>query len=285
MAGATNADMVEFWNGDTGQKWVRFQDMMDASLLPLGHRAMAAAAVRAGERVIDVGCGCGDTTLDLARRVGSDGAVLGVDISAPMLARAKARATAESNVTFAAGDAQVHAFGPATYDLVYSRFGVMFFDDPVAAFRNLRSALKPRGRVAFASWRPAKENEWVKIPTGIVGAHVPLPPPSGPEEPGEFGFADAERMRRILTGASYTGVTIEKFDTPITIAGGAGVEAAADFLLEMGPTGRAIASAGADHSVKARIGAALRDGLRPYETKAGVVMGAATWIVTAQAPA
>jgi SAM-dependent methyltransferase len=283
MNAATNADMIEFWNGDAGQKWVQFQELMDRSLRPLGRAAMDAAAPKAGERVIDVGCGCGDTSFDLARRVGPKGRVLGVDISQPMLARAKSRMGECANVTFERGDAQVFEFPQSAFDIVFSRFGVMFFADPVAAFRNLRAALKPGGRVAVLGWRAARENAWVKVPVSLVGPHVPLPPPAGPDEPGEFAFADDARVRRILTGAGFADVNIARHDAPITLAGG-GLEDTVALLLEFGPTGRAVADAGADEALKARIAADLRDGLRPHLTPAGVVLGASTWVVTARAP-
>ena len=281
---ATNADMVEFWNGDAGQKWVRFQEMMDVSLLPMGRRIMEAAKPKAGEQVIDVGCGCGGTTFELARHVAPGGTVVGVDISAPMLARAKARGGPETAITFEHGDAQVHDFSKAAYDLVFSRFGVMFFSDPVAAFRNLRSALKPGGRIAFVCWPPARENAWVKIPTGIVKAHVELPAPPAPDQPGEFAFADRARVEHILSAAGFSDIEIERNDMPITIAPDGGLDEAVEFFLEMGPTGRAIAEAQGSIDLRSRIAEDLRVGLRPFVTEAGVVMDASVWLVTAYAP-
>jgi hypothetical protein len=159
----------------------------------------------------------------------------------------------------------------------------MFFDDPVAAFSNLRAALRPGGRVAMLSWRTARENDWVKVPVSIVGAHVPMPPRPGPDDPGEFAFADETRVRRILTGAGFADVDIARHDAPISLAGG-GLEETVALLLEFGPTGRALADAGADEALKARVAVDLRDGLRPYLTPAGVVFGTSTWVVTARAP-
>ena len=283
MDTATNADMIEFWNGDAAQKWVRFQEMMDVSLLPMGRCAMEAAKPKAGERVIDVGSGCGGTTFELVRRVAPDGAVLGVDISEPMLARARASIGPEKAVAFEHGDAQVHEFAKAAYDLVFSRFGVMFFSDPEAAFRNLRSALKPGGRIAFVCWPPAKENPWVKIPTGIVKAHIELPPPPEPNDPGEFAFADSGRVQHILAAAGFADIQIDRHNMPITLAPGGGLDGAIEFFLEMGPTGRAIANADAGGDLKSRITADLREGLRPFLTDAGVVMDASIWQVSARA--
>jgi len=284
MNGAANADMSEFWNGANGLKWVEFQDMMDVSLMPLGHRAMTAGKVSDGDRVIDVGCGCGDTSLELARRVGAGGHVLGVDISTPMLARAESRAAAQKNVAFMNGDAQACAFEAAAFDVVFSRFGVMFFDSPVVAFENLKSALKPGGRIAFVCWRAARDNPWVRLPLEVIANHVPLPAPSPPGEPGEFGFADGQRVNRILADAGFTETSVEKLDMPITVAGGGGIDETIAFFFEMGPSGRAIAAADADEGTKSRIAADLRDALTPHATKNGVVMDTATWIVTARKP-
>ncbi|MHA1600087.1 MAG: class I SAM-dependent methyltransferase [Alphaproteobacteria bacterium] len=256
---------------------------MDVSLLPMGRLALEATRPMAGERVIDVGCGCGGTTIELAERVTLDGEVLGVDISAPMLARAKSRIGSEKAVTLEHGDAQVYGFTKAAYDLVFSRCGVMFFSDPVAAFCNLRSALKPGGRLAFVCWPPARENAWVKIPAGIVKTHLDLPPPPGPDEPGEFAFADRERVHHILSTAGFAGIKIDRHDLPITIAPGGGLDQAAEFFLEMGPTGRAIADAEASDELKPRIAADLRDGLLPFVTEEGIVMDASIWLVTAHA--
>jgi SAM-dependent methyltransferase len=257
--------------------------MMDISLLPMGRLVLAAAMPTAGERVIDVGCGCGGTTLELARQVGPDGLVLGVDISEPMLARARARLGSEKAVSLERGDAQEFAFDKAAFDLVFSRFGVMFFNDPEVAFRNLRSALKPGGRIAFVCWPPAKENAWVRIPSSIVKAHIELPGPPDPDTPGEFAFADRDRVQRILAAAGFADIAIERHDMPITVASGAGVDEAVEFFLEMGPTGRALANIGASDDLKGRITADLRDGLRPFLTDAGVVMDASIWLATARA--
>jgi SAM-dependent methyltransferase len=283
MNSPTNADMIEYWNGDTGQKWVRFQEMMDVSLLPIGQHLMEVTKPAAGERVIDVGCGCGDTSIELARRVAPGGSVMGVDVSAPMLARARDRGASQPGVTFEQGDAQVCEFAKEAHDLVYSRFGVMFFSDSVAAFRNLRSALKPNGRVAFVSWLPARDNAWVKIPVEILKAHVELPAPTPPGEPGEFAFADPEHVQHILSAAGFTDIEIDRKDMPIAVASGGGLEDAVEFYLGMGPTGRAMAAAGADDDLKSRIAGDLRDELGKFVTDAGVVLGAAVWMVTARA--
>ncbi len=284
MNDTINADMRNFWNGDGGEKWLRFQETMDTNFMPFGRRAMAAAAILPGERVLDVGCGCGDTSHELARCVGPDGRVLGIDISEPILARAMSRtkSVTEGNVDFECGDAQVLRLEAGAYDVVFSRFGVMFFDDPVAAFKNLRRGLKSGGRIAFVCWQPAKDNEWVSTSLGVVANHAPLPTPPGPEKPGGLSFGDPERVNRILTASGYTGVAIDGFETPFTV--GSNVDEAVAFLTQMGPASGAIAQSGAGETIKSRIAADLGVALGPYETELGVTMGSATWVVTARNP-
>jgi SAM-dependent methyltransferase len=283
---APNAGMMEFWNGEASGKWTRFQETMDESMAPLGVAAMEAVGVGAGERVIDVGCGCGGTVFELAGRVGHDGAVHGLDISEPMLAWAKKRAVEGSygNLVLTHGDAQVHAFEKAAYDVVFSRFGVMFFDDPVAAFENLKSALVPGGRLGFICWQAAKDNAWVRVPAGIAAAHVPLPPPLPAGQPGEFAFADGEYVRRILDAAGFVDVVVTGHAVPMLMAGGGTVDEAVAYLTQMGSVARAVADAGAGEEVVASIADELRRAIAPHATDDGVVMDCATWIVTARKP-
>ncbi len=283
----SNAEMIEFWNGEGGQKWVRFQSMIDAGLLPFGHRAIAASAVKAGERVLDIGCGCGDTSFELARRVGSDGYVLGVDVSELILERAKSRAatTAVTNIQFERADAQTHQFETASFDLVFSRFGVMFFENPIAAFSNLQSSLKPGGRLAFACWQPAKENSWVSLPVGVAADHVPTLTPPDPEEPGPFSFGAVERIYNILADAGFVDSTIENYETPFSIGKPGGLDEAVEFFMQMGPTAQMIAEADADEATKLQIAGHLRSALKPYDTTGqGLVLDAKAWVVTARKP-
>lgn len=281
MSNAVNSDMSEFWNGEGGKKWLRFQETMGANLLPFGQKAMAAANIQPSESVLDIGCGCGDTSIEIAGHVGVDGHVLGVDISEPILERARAQAmiSKDKSVAFKHGDAQVHRFEAAAFDLIYSRFGVMFFDNPVAAFKNLCGALRPDGRVAFICWQPAKDNEWISAPLETVARHVSLPDPPGPENPGPTSFGDPERVRRILTHSGFSNIEITNHDTSFTV--GSNLAEAVSFLMQMGPASAAIAQADADESVKSKIAADLCEMLAPHNTGVGVTMGAATLIVTA----
>ena len=281
MSDAVNSDMSKFWNGEGGKKWLHFMETMDVNLLPFGQKAMAAASVMPGESVLDIGCGCGDTSIEIASLVGVDGHVLGVDISEPILVRAKAKAmiSKDKSVAFECEDAQVYRFDTAAFDLIFSRFGVMFFDDPVAAFKNLYRALRPGGRVAFICWQPAKDNEWIKASLETVARHISLPDPSGPEDPRPMSFGDPERVRRILTRSGFSNIEISNCDTSFTV--GSNLDEAVSFLMQLGPAGAAIAQADAGERVKSNIAADLREMLVPYNTGVGVTMGAATLIVTA----
>jgi len=284
MGGIVNSDMSEFWNGEGGKKWLRFQETMDVNLLPFGQKAMAAANILSGESVLDIGCGCGDTSIEIAGIVGADGRVLGVDISEPILARARAQAmiSVKKNVEFECGDAQTVSFEAAAFDLMFSRFGVMFFDDPVAAFKNLYAALKPGGRVAFICWQPAKDNEWIKTSLETVARHVSLPEPAGPEDAGPMSFGDPKRVKRILTASGFADIQIKDCDTPFTV--GNTLDEAVAFLMQMGPASGAIAQSDANEATKSKIARNLHDTLTAYDTGIGVTMSAATLVVTAHKP-
>jgi len=236
--------------------------------------------VRPGERVLDVGCGVGQTTLELAERVGPSGSVLGIDISTPMLARARERARAAglANVRFENADAQTHAFTPESVDLVYSRFGVMFFADPTAAFANLLRALRPGGRLAFVCWQAMTENAWMRESLAAVLKHVAPPPPADPHAPGPFAFADAARVRGILERAGFRAVRHEAVPGQLSL--GASLDEAVSFAVEIGPASRLLKEA--PEAARAAAVAELRKALEAHVTPKGVDLGYATWIVTAE---
>ena len=278
-----NAEQIKYWNETAAPKWVEYQAVLDTQLEELGRLTMERARLVPGERVLDVGCGCGATTRALAARVGARGSAHGVDISAPMLARAAelTRAAGVGNVRFTNADAQTYAFEPGGADVLFSRFGVMFFTDPPAAFTNLRRALRPGGRVAFVCWQPLPENPWLLVPLGAAAQHIPLPPPPASGAPGPFAFGDRDRVRAILTQAGFGDAAFE--DVRVTLGvGGGGLEDAVRFLLEgVGPTTQALREA--DPALRPRVYAAVREALAPYETPAGIRMPSAAWIVTARA--
>ena len=273
----SNADQIAFWNGDAGEKWVKAQDRLDAMLAPVTAEVLKAAAAKPGERILDIGCGCGDTSIALAK---AGARVTGIDISHPMLARAKQRALQERLEHFEAveADASEHKFLPS-YDLLFSRFGVMFFADADAAFANLRKALKPGGRLAFVCWREPRANEWVSVPVGAIRPHVPPQPPPGPEDPGPFAFADLARVRRILANAGFDSIAARPFDAPMRL--GETLEDALTHIQEFGPVSRMLTPA--SDAERAKAAAALRQALEPYAAKKPMTLGGATWIITAKA--
>jgi SAM-dependent methyltransferase len=283
MPPESNAEQVEYWN-QQGHKWVRLQQLLDAMIGPLGERGLDAAGVASGERVLDVGCGCGGTTLAIARRSAPEGRVLGVDISRPMLSRARERVREEGleNVDFHEADAQVHGFEAEAFDLVFSRFGVMFFSEPEAAFANLRRALAPGGRLAFVCWQPVTQNQWMLVPLLAAAKHVPLPPPPAPEEPGPFSLGDPARVERILRGAGFVELEVAPMEGTLAIGGGGDLEESVRFALELGPTGRLLADA--EPEAREAVAGAVREALAPFATPEGVRLPYAAWVATASRP-
>ena len=278
-----NAQQIQYWNETAGPKWVTLQNLIDDQIRPLGRLAMQRAALRSGERVLDVGCGCGDTTVELARLVAPGGVATGVDISAPMLARARQLADAQHvRARFELGDAQTHAFAAASADVLFSRFGVMFFADATAAFANLHRALTPGGRLAFVCWQALPENPWMFVALGAALQHLPPPPLPAPDAPGPFSFADPARVRGILERAGFRDVAFEDVRETLTIGAGAGLDATVDFMLQMGPTAAALRES-TDPKLMPRVVASVREALAPYVTPQGVRMASASWIVTARA--
>ncbi len=277
-----NAEQITYWNEVSAPKWIRFQHVLDEQLGALGRMAAERAALRLGERVLDVGCGCGSTTLELAMRVGREGSVVGIDVSTPMLERALecARATDAANVVFWNADAQTQPLPPAAFDLVYSRFGVMFFVDPAQAFANLGRALRPGGRVLFVCWQALERNPWMAVPMAAAAREITFPPRPGPEAPGPFSLADPDRVRWILRDAGFSDVTLEGCETMLGIGGGGTLDDAVEFLVEMGPTGAALRDAGP--SARPRVVAAVKQALAPFHGPQGLRMNSAVWLVGAR---
>lgn len=279
-----NAEMVRYWNEGAGPAWVAMQERLDAQVGPLGAVALARAAVGSGQRVLEVGCGCGGTTLEIAQAVGARGRVVAVDVSAPMLSRARERVAAAGladRVEWRCEDAQIAPFAEGAFDCVFSRFGVMFFADPPAAFTNLRRALRPGGRLVFVCWQARERNPWMTAPARAAMAHVPFPPPPPPDAPGPFAFADPDRVRGILGAAGLTDVVIEPLELAMRLGGG-DVDEALELLLVIGPVGQALREAQAGPEVRARVVDALRGVLEGFRTPRGVEGPAAAWIVQAR---
>jgi SAM-dependent methyltransferase len=274
-----NRDQIEYWNSAESRHWVEHQWLYDSMLEPYARRLLSAAEIAPAERVLDVGCGTGTTTL--AAAAGAREA-LGVDIAKPMIIRARDRAREQgvTNARFEVADAQTAPFEAEFYNVVISRFGVMFFEDPVAAFANLRTALRPDGRIVFVCWQNLADNEWVLIPAMAAATYVPLPDLGEPGAPGPFAFGDAERLRAVLTQSGLRDIGIEPVADPILLGGGGPVDEAVDFLRGTGMARALFAEASPDDVARAID--AVREAMAPYQTPEGVRLGAAAWLVTAR---
>jgi SAM-dependent methyltransferase len=279
-----NTTQAKHWNTGPGvAHWVTNQARYDRMHAPFTAVILDAAALRPGGNVLDVGCGCGATTLAAARLV-APGQALGLDLSGPMLARARSDAEEASlaNAAFLQGDAQVQPLESASFDTVISRFGVMFFADPVAAFANIRSATRPGGRLVFACWQPLAANQWLLVPGAALAEHVRPPDPAPADGPGMFAFADPDRLRPILAAAGWRDIQITSEHASILVGGGGTVDEAVEFL-RTATQGRTML-AGADPATAERALAAVRAALTPHADADGVHLDAAVWLVQAVAP-
>ena len=275
-----NVDQAEAWDGHEGGFWASHWDRFDASLRDHNTRLLEAARITTDEHVLDIGCGNGRATRDAARAA-SRGTALGVDLSAAMLARAREQAVAEhvGNVTFEQADVQVHEFEPESVDLVISRFGAMFFSDPVAAFTNVGGALRSGGRVAMVSWQPLAQNEWLTAMRGslAMGRTLPEPPVSAP---GQFGLADPDRVRGILHDAGYVDVDLTELREPFHM--GPNADDAFSFVSTIPVVQGLVADL--DDATTAEAFAQLRETVAAHETEDGVQFGSSAWLITARRP-
>ena len=281
MTDQPNAGMAEFWNGNGGKNWVSREARLESSLKVFGQQAVNAGGITPGHRILDIGFGCGETSIELAQQVEPDGQVNGVDISETMVAAAEKKALEKgvTNVSFECADAQTKAFPSDSYDLVFSRFGVMFFDDLVSAFKNIYASLKPGGRLAFVCWAPRDQNAWVGLPLQVVAKHLSLPAPPGNDEPGPFSLSEESRVNDILSSAGFTNISVESFQTPFVLGGN--VDEASSFLMQLAPSGSAINNADADEKTRERIALDMAELLKSHVNNEGVSMSAAALLVTA----
>jgi SAM-dependent methyltransferase len=280
-AAGTNAAQAEHWNGVEGQHWATQHDRYEAMNGPFGDRLLGAAAIQPGDRVLDVGCGPGGFTLAVARATGPDGSVVGIDLSVPMLERARQRTrdAGAQNVGFVTGDAQTHVFDEAAFDMAVSRFGVMFFDDVEAAFANMARAVRPSGRLGFVCWQDAAVNEWMLVPSTAALAHVPGPDPTVFETLNPFELADPDRLTAILEGAGFAEIDCQGLVQPLLFGGASTVEEAVKFFRDSSFGAVLLADASPDAVERAL--AAVADVFVAHLTDEGVQLAAAAWLVTA----
>jgi ubiquinone/menaquinone biosynthesis C-methylase UbiE len=274
-----NTEQAEAWNGYEGTHWADHHDRWNTVVSGINDELFAAAAIASDAGVLDVGCGAGQTTR-LAARTARYGQATGVDLSGPMLARARATATEEgvTNVGFEQGDAQVHPFPSGAFDVAISRGGIMFFADPVAAFANIGRALRVGGRLAFACLRAVEHNDWFTVPLTALLGHKPDFTDNAPYAPGMFSLADPDRISGLLTMAGFQDVRTAPVDTAMVYG-----RDAATFILSTGPVRYNLRDA--DPSAIDQARERLTTALRPYEESGTVRMHGAWWVVTATKPA
>lgn len=278
-----NAAMRRYWNEVAGPRWVQRQAMQEARNVEMLAMLLEAAAPAPGERVLDIGFGTGVTTVPFAEAVGPTGHVTGVDIARPMLEAAQHRITEYglANVELLLADAQVHPFTPASFDLVTSRLGVMFFADPTAAFRNLLGALKPGGRLVMAVWAPVAENTHWKIPFEIAVRHLGEPAPQPLHAPGPHAFGDRDYLRGILEAAGFAAISIEPRNFHVH---GDSTAAMAEHVGLFGAVQRLMDEKQADAATRKAIIGETEAAFAPYVTPDGVRLPATFLLVSARRP-
>ena len=276
-----NATQAKNWHGRDGARWARHKAPHDAMLAPLTEKVFDAVKFAPGHYVLDLGCGSGTTTFEIARRIAPSGSVIGIDFSETLLALGRDQAAVEPGlpIKFEFADVETHNFAVASFDVAFSRIGVMFFSNPATAFANVRRALIPGGRLAFVCWRKVRANTWASVTLDIARRHVEMPPRPGPENPGPYSFRDPERVHRILTEAGWSDIEVAELDADAYM--GADLDEALANCLIMGPIANQILAA--SENKRAAISAELRSVLPEYATERGVIMHAATWFVTATA--
>ncbi|WP_341319018.1 methyltransferase domain-containing protein [Paraburkholderia sp. IMGN_8] len=275
----TENEQTALWNGSAGRAWVAAQEVLDEMFKPFEDLLVDMTCAGSGHRVLDVGCGTGSTTLAVARRLGAKGRCVGADISAPMIAAAQARAERDgSTARFICADAQTHAFEPASFERIMSRFGVMFFDNPVQAFANLRRAATNDAELRFIAWRSAAENPFMTTPERAAAPLRPNLPARQPGAPGQFAFADRQRISSILDESGWAGIDIRPIDVDCTLP----EKELVGYLSRLGPVGRILQEA--DEHTRTQVIETVRAAFDPYVHGIEVRYTAACWVVSARAP-
>jgi ubiquinone/menaquinone biosynthesis C-methylase UbiE len=272
-------EQTRLWNGPAGRAWVETQEVLDPMFKPFEDLLVEAVSAESGGRVLDVGCGTGSTTLAVARRLGAKGRCLGIDISEPMISAARARAEREGTpASFLRANAQLHAFEPASFDLILSRFGVMFFDDSVRAFANLRRAARHAAEFRFVAWRSAAENPFMTTAERAAAPLLPNLPARRPEAPGQFAFADRHRLSSILEESGWAEIDIRPIDVACTLP----EKELVRYLSQLGPVGLRLQEV--DDRTRTQVIETVRAAFEPYVHGAEVRFTAACWRVSARAP-
>jgi ubiquinone/menaquinone biosynthesis C-methylase UbiE len=275
-----NNEQTALWNGPAGRAWVDEQEVLDAVLEPFEALLVDVVRAASAQRVLDVGCGAGSTTLAAARLLGAEGRCVGIDISQPLIAAARARAEREGTPAgFICADAQTHAFEPASFDLIMSRFGVMFFDDPVRAFANLRRAARNDAELRFIAWRSAAENQFMTTAERAAAPLLPSMPARQPGAPGQFAFADRHRVSAILEQSGWADVDIRPIDVACTLP----EKELIGYFSRLGPLGLVLQDA--DERTRMQVIETVRPAFDPYVHGTEVRFTGACWMVGARAPA
>lgn len=279
----SNEEQFEYWNGDAGKRWAQEDNTMARLLSPVCAALLEHADIQGSRKAMDIGCGGGSQSLMLAGRLGPEASVLGVDISGPMLEVARDKsAAADANiarVSFLQADAAGHSFAAGSFDLLFSRFGVMFFDDPVGAFSNLRGALRPGARLAFCCWQALKTNDWTLIPVQAALQHLPAPDAQDPHAPGPFAFADPQRVEGILQDSGFRDIAVEPFRANIRFGEAPTLQQSVRQLAMIGPVSRLIVDQ--EPAVLERVFAAMEEALAPHYRDGALDLPGAVWFVTA----
>ncbi|WP_164010610.1 class I SAM-dependent methyltransferase [Pyxidicoccus trucidator] len=272
-------EQTKLWNGRAGRTWVEMQELLDQLFKPFEDLLVEAVPAESGGRVLDVGCGTGSVLLAVARRLGAKGRCTGIDISEPMISAARARAEREGTpASFICANAQLHAFEPASFDLLISRFGVMFFDDPVRAFANLRQAARHDAELRFIAWRSAAENPFMTTAERAAAPLLPNLPARRPGAPGQFAFADPSRVSSILEESGWAEIDIQPIDVACTLP----EKELVRYLTRLGPVGMFLQEA--DDRTRTQVIETVRAAFEPYVHGAEVRFTAACWSIGARAP-
>ena len=275
-----NAKQKDFWSGKGGDYWVEKQSEMDIMLNPLGEKALAKLDLKSNSEVLDIGCGCGATTLEIAKRV-SEGTVTGLDISVPMLDKAESEASIQdiANVDFKVVDVQVDQLASEKYDYVYSRFGVMFFDDPYEAFKNIFSSIKEGGELSFVCWQDPSLNPWQSLSVQVIRGYLDMPSPP-PRSPGPFAFHEKDYVKEILEKSGFSNISFDDNQEDITMFSGKSLQEASEDYLAINPVVTEMLKDSPD-DLKSEIVESLKEAFSEFHKGDGLVFPSATWVVSA----